>query len=105
MYDLLSYRYSTLASWDGQRVCGLIVDDPCCQYGLRSGRPVVQGAVGPEGIVFHSPPFDEHLGLLECVKDLPVEQFVPEFAVEAFTVAVLPGTAGFDIEGAHSCIG
>jgi hypothetical protein len=29
-----------------------------------------------------SPAFDEHLGLLECVEDLSIEQLVPEFPIE-----------------------
>jgi hypothetical protein len=28
--------------------------------------------VGPEGVVFHSPPFDEYLGLPKDVKDLSI---------------------------------
>jgi hypothetical protein len=60
--------------------------------------------VRPECIVFYSPPFDEYLGLPERVKDLAIQQFVSEFPVEAFAIAVLPRTAGFDIEGSHSGI-
>lgn len=79
------------------------MDDPCRQYGLRSGRTVVQRAVGPEGVVFHSPPLDEYLGLSEGVEDLSIQQFVSEFTVETFTVAVFPGATRFDIEGSYSC--
>jgi hypothetical protein len=34
---------------------------------------------------------DEHLGLLQAIEDLAVEQLVSEFAVEALVVAVLSG--------------
>ena len=59
--------------------------------------------MGPEGVVFHSPPFDEYLGFFQGVKDLAIQQFVSEFTVEAFTVAVFPGAARFDVEGWYAC--
>ena len=37
-----------------------------------------------------------HLCLLQRRENLPVEEFVPEFAVEAFDVAVLPRTSRLD---------
>ena len=46
-----------------------------------------------------SPVLDDHLGLLQSVKDFTVEQFVTELRVEAFTVAVLPWTASLDVGG------
>jgi hypothetical protein len=51
------------------------------------------------------PGLDHSLGFLERVEDLTVEQFVAQLAVEALAVAVLPGTAWFDIGGlgANSC--
>ena len=57
--------------------------------------------MGPEGIVFPPPPFDEYLRFPEGVKDLSIKDFVSEFTVEAFTVAVFPGAARFDVEGSH----
>ena len=45
------------------------------------------------------PAFDDHLGLLQRVKDFTVEQFVAELRVEAFAIAVLPWTAWFDVGG------
>ena len=36
-----------------------------------------------------APALDDDLGLGEAVEDLPVEQFVPEFRVEALTVEPL----------------
>ena len=58
----------------------------------------------PEGVVFHSPPFDEHLGLPQGIEDLSIQQFVSQFTVEAFAVAVFPGATGFNIEGSYPCI-
>lgn len=52
----------------------------------------------PDGVVFPPPAFDEHLGLPERVEDLSFQQLVAELAVERFDVAVLPGTARFDVE-------
>jgi hypothetical protein len=60
--------------------------------------------VWSEGIVFLSPSFDEHLGLPEVIEDLSIQQFVSEFAVEAFAVAVFPWAARLDVQGSHPCI-
>ena len=38
----------------------------------------------PDGVVVVTSLLDQHLGLLECVEDLPFEQLVPKFPVEAF---------------------
>ncbi len=50
-----------------------MMEDPRCEYGLRSGWAIVQGAVMSEGVVFRSPPFGDHLSLPESAEDLPVE--------------------------------
>ena len=51
-----------------------------------------------------TPLLDEDLGLLEAVEDLAVEQLVPQLAVEAFAIAILPGAAWLDVErlGTHT---
>jgi len=59
--------------------------------------------VWPEGVVFVSPPLDEYLSFLEGVEDLSIQQFVSEFPVEAFAVAVFPWATGLDVEGSHPC--
>jgi len=59
--------------------------------------------VGPEGVVLNAPSFDEYLGFFQGVKDLAIKQFVSEFTVEAFTVAVFPRAARFDVEGSYAC--
>ena len=53
----------------------------------------------PDGIVVPSPGFDHDLCLFQRVEDLTVEQFVPQLAVEAFAIAVLPGASRLDVEG------
>jgi hypothetical protein len=57
---------------------------------LRRGRPIAEGAVWPYGVVVLAPLFDQHLGFLERVEHLAVQQLVAELAVEGFDVAVLP---------------
>ena len=54
------------------------------------------------GVVVPSPRLDHDPGLVERVEDLPVEQFVAQFSVEGFAVAILPRTARFDIGGLGS---
>ena len=55
----------------------------------------------PFGVVKASPLFDQHLGFTQCVEDLAVQALVPELAVEALVVAVLPGRAWGDEQGAN----
>ena len=50
------------------------------------------------GIVHTPPLFDEYNGLVQCVEDLTVQELVPQLAVEALVVAVLPRTSGLDVE-------
>ena len=57
--------------------------------------------MGPDRVVVASPLFDDHLGLLQAVEDLAVEQLVPEACIEALDVAVLPWRARLD----ERCLG
>ena len=50
-------------------------------------------------VVVLAPLLDDDLCFLEAVEDFAVEQLIAEFSVEGFAVAVLPGTAWFDVEG------
>ena len=52
-----------------------------------------------------APLLDHDLGLLQAVEDFLVETLVTQLAVEGFTIAVLPWTAGLDVErlGAELC--
>ena len=45
------------------------------------------------GVVLHQPLLNHHLGLPQRIKNLSVQALVPQLPVEAFAVAVLPGTA------------
>lgn len=49
--------------------------------------------MGSDGVVVVTPLFDQDLGLSEAAEYLPVEQLVPQLAVEAFAIAILPGAA------------
>lgn len=51
-----------------------------------------------DGVVVLPPGFDQDLRFPKRVENLPVEQLVPQFAIEAFIVAVLPRTSRFDEE-------
>jgi len=58
--------------------------------------------VRPDGVVVPAPTLNEDPGFCQCVKDLAVEQFVPELAIEALVVAVLPWAARFDEQCLHA---
>ena len=66
--------------------------------GVWRRRFVAKGTVRPDGVAVPSPLLDEHLRLFERVEDLSVQELVPELAVEALVVAVLPRTARLDVE-------
>ncbi len=53
----------------------------------------------PDSIVMASPARDGDPGFLQCADELTVERLVTELRVEAFTIAVLPGAAWFDVSG------
>ena len=44
-----------------------------------------------------SPAFNDDLCFLERIEDFSVEQFITEFGVEAFTIAVLPWAARHNV--------
>ena len=47
-------------------------------------------------IVALAPTFHDHPRLVQRVEEFAVEQFIPQFSVEGFDIAVLPRTPGFD---------
>ncbi len=49
--------------------------------------------MGTHCIVVPAPTLDHRLRFLKRVEDLAIEQFAAEFRIEAFSIAVLPGTA------------
>ena len=55
----------------------------------------------PFRVVVISPVFDDDLSLLQRVEDLAIEELVPQLSIEALVVAVLPRTAGLDVEGLY----
>src|SRR3974390_13812 len=73
------------------------------QDGFRCRWPVAQRPMRPHRVVLHSPWLDHHLRLLQRVADLPVQAFIPQLPMEALAIAVLPGTAGFEVQrlGSH----
>ena len=70
-------------------------------FSILPGCHVAKGAVRSEPIVVLPPCLDQHLRLLQVVEDLSIQQFIPKLAVEALDVAVLPGAARLDEQGAH----
>src|SRR5438034_236915 len=53
-------------------------------------------------VVVLPPVFDHSLGLLQCVKDFTVEQFIAQLAIEAFAIAILPRASWLDVSGLGS---
>ena len=60
------------------------------------------GTMGSDGIVQPPPLLDEYRCLGQCVEDLSVQELVPQLAVEALVVAVLPWTARLDEQRLHT---
>jgi hypothetical protein len=58
----------------------------------------------PFGHLFNSLPHDD-LGFFKTVEDLPIQKVISKGAVKAFTKAILPRTAGFNVSGFHSNAG
>ncbi len=65
--------------------------------GFGRWRAIAQSIVGAFCVVMSPPLFDQNLSFAQAVEDLTDEQFVPESAVEAFTVSVLPRAPRFDV--------
>ena len=57
---------------------------------LRRRRSVSKGAVRPDCVVVFPLVLNHDLSLFQAVKDLAVEQFIPEPGVEALAIAVFP---------------
>jgi hypothetical protein len=56
-----------------------------------AGRPAIQAGVRPDLVVDRPVLGGEGASLLQGVEELAVEELVPELAVEALDVGVLPG--------------
>jgi hypothetical protein len=50
-------------------------------------------------IVVTSPAFDEDLGFVQRIEEFPVQQFISQFAIKRFDIAVLPRAAGLNKQG------
>ena len=72
------------------------------QDGLWCQWPVAERTMRPDGVVVIVPSLDQHFRLRQIVEDFPIQQLVPELAVEALVVAVLPWRAGLDLERLHA---
>ena len=59
----------------------------------RRRWPISKRRVWSLLVVVLAPALDDDLCLLQAEEDLAVEKLVPELAIEAFAVAVLPGAA------------
>ena len=64
-------------------------------------EPGAESAVRPHGVIVLPPPFAQDMGLSLGVEDFPIEELISELSVKGLAVAVLPGTSGFDEQGAH----
>ena len=53
-------------------------------------------------VVLIAPPFDEHLGLLQSIEDLSIQELVSQSTVERFNVSVFPRTARLNEESFHA---
>jgi len=77
----------------------------CGQPRFWSRWPVTQRGVRSDGVVVDAPAFRQHTQFLDRVENFSVEEFIPQVAIERFTVAVLPGRAGFDVQCLCSGVG
>lgn len=59
---------------------------------------VAERAMRSDGVVLVTPSLDQHLRLRSILGDFPIQQFVPDFAVEALVKAVIPKLARPDLE-------
>ena len=59
---------------------------------------VAERAMRSDGVVVVTPSLDQHLRLRSILGDFLIQQYVPDFAVEALVVAVIPKLARLDVE-------
>jgi len=55
--------------------------------------------VWAQSVVMLAPPARDAADLLQAVEDLAIEQFIAKAGIEALDISILPGAAGFDVEG------
>lgn len=49
--------------------------------------------MGPNPVIGLPPALHEHLHFPECIKQLPIQQFLPEFPIKALDIPFLPGAS------------
>ena len=49
-------------------------------------------------VVFDPPLFNNYLRLLQGIKDFSIQAFIPQLAVEALAIAVLPRASALDVK-------
>lgn len=72
------------------------------QHGLWRRRSIAKRTVRSDGIVVAAPALDQHLCFLQSGKDLPVEQLIPELAIEALVVSVFLGRPRLYLQGPNA---
>src|SRR5487761_520848 len=83
--------------WEARSGFRFSIPQVLCHPYLWARWPVTQRRVRPDGVVVDSPPLRQHPDLFHRVKDLAVQELVPQLRVEALAVAVLPWASWFDI--------
>jgi hypothetical protein len=63
------------------------------------GAQIAKSAVGSILIVVDAEVFDDDTGFAQVKEQLPIEAFIPKPGMEALDPAVLPRTAGGNIDG------
>jgi hypothetical protein len=66
------------------------------RFGVRAGDILAMSAAY-NGVVVMAPLADDDLGFFQAIEDFAVEQLIPQLAVEAFAISVLPGTSRRDV--------
>jgi hypothetical protein len=68
-------------------------------------RPLSESPVRAALIIFHPPLLDHDLRLLQRIEDFSIQAFIPQLAVETFTVAVFPGASRLDVQSSSTQTG
>ena len=79
-------------------------NDRCGQDGFWRGRFIAQRRVRSGRVVVVSPALDEGFGFAEVVENFAGQQLISELGVEAFAVAILPGTCRRDVKRCNANI-
>ena len=108
-----SYSGLTIADYDDKRPPIVVPPVMSVRQEHGEGRQagmspalaaLAQGTVRSDPVVGLSVPLGQHPPLQQRVEDLPVQQLVPQLALETLYVAILPRCPGLDVEllGTHT---